>query len=215
MPDIDFNLFFFQSTHLAFQFLHHSCTQLFYYGLGLHHQRKAKHTSLWFPCQINLENYNLLFLCHRKIQPSPFRQKIRKSNCSDNVSHPLIWHMSVAKAIWWIWGIQAIIAMYTIIDNRYCSTEWFSNLQQILKYKIKLRKKLRSFFIMARVNGLSVKAWMRNRGTEWGKWGCPIPGIEVGMWRMRGMGGNAGNQGGNAENRGGNASNKVEIEKTK
>ena len=45
--------------------------------------------------------------------------------------------------------------------------------------------------------------------------GVPIPGIEVGMWRMWGMGGNAGNQGGNAENRGGNASNKVEIGKTK
>ena len=45
--------------------------------------------------------------------------------------------------------------------------------------------------------------------------GVPIPGIEVGMWRMGGMGGNAGSQGGNAENRGGNASNKVEIEKTK
>ena len=68
-------------------------------------------------------------------------------------------------------------------------------------------------------NGQSKRAFCKSLNAESGNGmrekGVPIPGIEVGMWRMWGMGGNAGNQGGNAENRGGNASNKVEIEKAK
>ena len=53
--------------------------------------------------------------------------------------------------------------------------------------------------------GLSVKAGMENRGTEWGGYGG----------NARNRGGNAGNLGENVENQVGNVGNIIEIEKTK
>ena len=52
--------------------------------------------------------------------------------------------------------------------------------------------------------GLSVKAGMGNRGTEWGEW-----------WECGESGGNARNQGGNARNQGGNAGNQSGNERNK
>ena len=63
-----------------------------------------EHVIAGWTCKSNPGDYKLLFLCHRKIQPNHLCQKktkkTRKNNCSDGVSHPSPWHMTIANAIW-------------------------------------------------------------------------------------------------------------------
>ena len=67
------------------------------------------------------------------------RQNIQKNNWSHSPSHLFSCHMPIASAIWCIFGMQVIIAMYKIIGPVILNGV---NFTKIFKYKLKLRKKI-------------------------------------------------------------------------